>query len=126
VIGLLGMRRVGGLLGSPLPSGGPGGTWTLLGAGTTVVAPLTEVGLATATIEHGRAAVLATPIVHEDTVPTLFAYHYTTVTNPPQINSICYSCNQLFAPPSDVFGYMCRHNAAAPKTVSWIWYKVGP
>jgi hypothetical protein len=124
VIGLLGMRRVGGLLGSPIPAGGPAGTWTLLGRGSTVIAPGVNTVLSSANIPLGEFPILGTPAANGAGLST--SCEEGTTNAPPSFpNGVVYGLNKV-APFVDFYAFQIRTNLGAAYAFSWGWYKVGP
>ena len=127
MIGLLGFRRIGGLLGSPLPSSGsgPSGTWVPY-SGTTVLASNTEAQCGFFIIAQPAAAFLAVPSIREDVAGVTVYSDHDETDAVPAIGTIRYSLRKT--PVADRFELMARQrqNPAAVKTVDWIVYVVTP
>jgi hypothetical protein len=124
VIGLLGFRRVGGLLGSPPVFPQPSGTWVRY-VGTTVLASNTEVQCGFFSIPSGSAPVVAIPAIREEGTAI---YSVQAETNAvPNLETLRYSLRKS-GTTIDRFDLLARQRSStvAARTVDWIVYVVTP
>lgn len=125
--GLLGIRRVGGLLGSPFPtSGGSLGNVTVAGRGVAVVANNTNTTLSSAIIPAGSVVLPCPPCQREEGVPA-YSAQMTNTNTPPGINLMAFTVSKDSAN-VDQFNLQIRHQNAGllARTFDWAWLRLSP